>query len=309
MSKIAILFPGQGAQYTGMGKSFYESSDIAKQIYKQAREYLSVNVEKICFDENELINQTLYTQKAIFVTSSAIYETLKNHLSLPVFAMIGFSLGEYTAMYASKIFSFEEMLSLIDFRSKWMEECAKNHPGQMGAIMGGDLDLIETFCKETTKKIGLLQIANYNSPIQKVLSGEITAFDHLKNHLSELGIKRLIMLNVSGAFHSPMMEEAALKMKELVKSKTYQAPQTKVVANATATYLDVEELPESVYRQLSGPVRFEESVQFLISQGVDTFIEVGPGKVLSGLVKKINDQVKVISITEYSDLKELEELK
>ncbi|MGD9910162.1 MAG: ACP S-malonyltransferase [Candidatus Izemoplasmatales bacterium] len=308
MSKIAILFPGQGAQSIGMGKSFYESSETARAVYKKASDYLKVDIEKICFEENDLINQTIYTQKAIFVTSTAIYETLKEKYPIQIDGILGFSLGEYSAMYASGIFSFEEMLSLIEHRATWMEECASKHPGLMGALIGGDAHLIEQFASETTKNIGLLQIANYNSPSQKVLSGVPEAFEHLQNHLLELGIKRLIMLNVSGAFHSPLMEEAALKMKQLVSTLDFKKPKINIVMNATAAYLKINELPELVYKQLSGPVRFEESIRYLIQEGFDTFIEVGPGKVLSGLVKKIDDRVKVKSITEYNDFVNMEEL-
>ncbi len=307
MNKYVVLFPGQGAQYSKMGQSFYNAFPIAKNIYEEATKLLGINMESLCFEENDLLNQTEYTQKAIFVTSIAIYETIKTFLPNP-YAMLGFSLGEYSAMAASNIFAFEDALHLVEQRSLFMEEASLKHPGMMVALLGGDLELLESFCKETTNSIGLLQIANYNSSSQYVLTGVASAFDHLNLHLETLKVRKMIRLNVSGAFHSPLMHEAALKMKELVRNTKKNNPSVQIVVNYNADYLDMNDIENSIQSQIEGPVYFKQSIEKLMNEGVDTFIEVGPGKVLTNLIKKINPDVCVLSINEAEDVIKLEEL-
>ncbi|MBU0997764.1 MAG: ACP S-malonyltransferase [Firmicutes bacterium] len=306
MKKYALMFPGQGAQFVGMGQSFADNDLDSNQIYLKATKNLGSDMKQLCFEENDLMNRTEYAQKAIFVTSAAIYEAFRNKVGILPSALIGFSLGEYTAMYASGMICFENMLKLIDARSKWMEEATIAHPGGMAAIVGGELPDIEKFTKEVTEKIGYLQIANYNSPVQKVLSGSVEAIDYLENHYSQTGAKRFVRLNVSGAFHTPFMHEAAIRMREYFRTMKHKMPKIPIVSNAKATYLEDASAIENIREQMESPVHFEESIRFLIDSGIDLFIEIGPGKVLTGLVKKINPDVQTISINEYEDLYKLE---
>lgn len=308
MRKYALLFPGQGAQYTGMGKSFSENDPDANQIYLKASKNLHVDMKAICFEENDLIKKTEYAQKAIFVTTAAIYEAFQNMIDELPYALVGFSLGEYSAMYASGMICLENMLRLIDARSKWMEEATKEHPGAMAALIGGDIEAIEALCMKITDDVGYLQIANYNSPVQKVLSGTNEAITYLENNFHSTGAKRCVRLNVSGPFHTPFMAKPAKQMKELVKTIGYKTPVIPIVANATGEYLKSSEVIDNIERQIQKPVRFEDSIRYLINQGIDLFIEIGPGTVLTGLVKKIDPEVQTISINEYDDLHKLEEL-
>jgi [acyl-carrier-protein] S-malonyltransferase len=308
MKKYAILFPGQGAQFFGMGKSFYEENNHSRAIYDRATKLLGVDFKTLCFEENDLLNQTLNTQKAIVVTSIAIYRAIDELLIEKPSALIGFSLGEYSALYAGKVFSFELILNLIHQRSIWMQEASMLNPGSMVALLGGDINLVQALCDKVTKEIGYLQISNFNSPVQKVLSGTNKAIDYLLEHYQETNAKRAVKLNVSGAFHSPLMSEAASKMEKLVGLLKYNKPQIPIVMNTNATYLDINNLPKLMKKQIETPVLFEDSIRLLIQDGVSLFIEVGPGQVLSSLVKKISSDAKTISINEISDLSKLEDI-
>lgn len=308
MSSIAVLFPGQGAQYLGMAKDFIQQDAHAKQVFEIAEQQLGINLSHLMFEENDLLSQTEYTQKAIFVASTAIFRTVKSRLRREISAMIGFSLGEYTALHASGVFTLETAIDLIEKRSRWMEEATHFHPGAMAALIGGNLEQIQQFCEETTKTIGLLTIANYNSPLQKVLSGTPEAIQHLMTHFSSLGAKRCVQLNVSGAFHSPLMHTAATKMKEYIESVPQGVASTRVIANATGTDYDWNNLAHTMEQQIESSVLFEKSIRLLYDQGFDTFIEVGPGQVLTGLVKKTLPDARTISIDQWQDLVKLEEL-
>ena len=308
MKKYALMFPGQGAQYVGMGKSFAENDPDSNQIYLKASRNLGIDIKHLCFEENDLLNRTEYAQKAIFVTSASIYEAFQNVVNELPSAVIGFSLGEYSAIFASGMICFENMLKLIDARSKWMEEASLLHPGGMAALVGGDLLTIQDFTKDVSAKIGYLQIANYNSPVQKVLSGSLEAIDYLEQHFTDTGAKRCVRLNVSGAFHTPFMHDAAIKMREYFRSMKYKTPKIPIVCNAKAIYLDDSNAIENIRLQMESPVLFEDSIRFLIKQGIELFIEIGPGRVLTGLVKKIDCELETISINDFEDLKKLEEI-
>ncbi|MDD3123040.1 MAG: ACP S-malonyltransferase [Candidatus Izemoplasmatales bacterium] len=308
MIKYAILFPGQGAQFFGMGKSFYEQNRESKAIYDLASQILGVDLKSLCFEENDMLNQTINTQKSIVVTSIAIYKAIEMLIPEKPYAFVGFSLGEYSALYASKVFSLELILDLINKRSIWMQEASILNPGSMVALQGGDIVLIQDFCDKVTKEIGNLQISNFNSPQQKVLSGTNLAIEYLLENFQETKAKRAVKLNVSGAFHSPLMSEAASKMEKLVSILKYYSPQIPIIMNTNASYLDIKRLPELMKKQIETPVLFEDSIRLLIQEGVSLFIEVGPGQILSSLVKKIDSDVKTISISEISDLSKLEDI-
>lgn len=307
MKKYAIVFPGQGAQYVGMGKSFYDSDAIARSIYIEASKQLSMDMSDICFNENAFLNQTEYTQKAILVTEIAMYEAFKYCFKNPPQAFCGFSLGEYAALYAANVFDFRSILDLLDKRSKWMEDAAQKHPGSMVAVFSSEEALLQDFCQKTTQNIGLLQVANDNSPTQKVLSGTNNAIEELLSRSNELGIKRAVRLNVSGPFHTLLMHEAAVKIRKMVEELKPSINTVPVVMNATAEYLVIEELPTLMEKQMESTVLFQQSIKRLIRDGITHFVEIGPGKVLTGLIKKINPDVKCISINEITDFENWEE--
>lgn len=302
MGKVAVLFAGQGAQYIGMGKSFYNHFSYAKEIYDRAGKILGYDIKEICFQENMKINQTKYTQPAILVTSLAIYQALINEVDLEIDTFLGFSLGEYSALFASGVFSFQDIIYLINKRATYMEECSNKNPGKMCAVIGLDKEVLLEICAKVSKKYGLVKIANYNSPTQFVIAGIDKAVEKVSIEAKEKGARKVVMLNVSGGFHTELMNEAAQKIYEEVKNLTYNKPQKKVIMNATADYLNIEKLPILMKKQIKSAVYFSDSIIKLIDDGIDSFIEIGPGKVLSGLVKKIDKTKKVISLNDITDI-------
>ena len=302
MKKIAVLFAGQGSQYIGMGQDFYNAFDEVKSLYKEASSILGYDLTKICFSENELIHQTEYTQPCILVTSLAIYEVLKNKYQIKPHVVAGFSLGEYSALHASGVFNYQQILYLIKRRAALMSEAAKNRPGKMAAIIGLDQESLKAICEKISNNTGIVQIANYNCPNQLVIGGKEDAVVEACNEAKEQGAKRAIVLNVSGGFHTKLMEEAAQAMYDEIVNTSFKEPHTDIVMNHDANYLDIQRLPDLMKRQIESSVYFEDTLRLMIKDGVDTFIEVGPGNVLSGFVKKIDRSVKVTSIDKLSDL-------
>lgn len=297
--KIAILFAGQGAQVIGMGKEFYLNDSTIQGMYQRASHVLGYDLAKICFEENELIHQTQYTQPAILVTSCAIYNTLKNNYAFTPSVMAGFSLGEYSALHASGVFDFESILYLIKYRAKWMEENATQHKGSMAAILGLDSSILEQIC--TT--VGNVFIANYNCPGQLVISGLEEEVTKVMELAKEQGARRAVKLNVSGAFHSKFMSEAAENIFYEVKKTPSSHPVIDVIMNCSAKKLDYFDLPNLMKRQIESSVYFEESIRYMIEKyNIDTFIEIGPGNVLSGFVRKIDSTKEVITINNLPDL-------
>jgi len=305
MKKIAVLFPGQGAQSIGMGKTFYDQFQTAREVINHASSFYGEDLTKLIFEENDRIHQTLNTQKAIITTSLSIYHVLKERLGRDFDATIGFSLGEYAALYAAGVFDFETTFELIRLRGIWMEEASTKFPGGMIALVGGSIEDIQKLCNFYIEQGYLCQIANFNSPLQKVLSCSREILDEIIEHASEFGIKRAVKLNVSGAFHSPFMSEAALQMESQVLKTTSNPPSIDIIMNATHKELDYAELAETMKQQMEGPVYFEDSVRHLVEKGIEVFIEVGPGNVLTSLIKKMGFDVQAISINEVSDLDKL----
>jgi [acyl-carrier-protein] S-malonyltransferase len=305
MSKIAFVFPGQGAQYFGMGKDFYDNSSEARKIFDKASELGNINIKQLCFEENEQLNITQYTQIAMLTVCSAILKEIESRQFKPQ-VCAGLSLGEYSALVAVDILSFEDAFKIVQKRGIYMQE-AVPVGGAMSAIIGFDTQKIEEICNETE---GIVQIANYNCPGQIVISGEEAAVEAAGAAMSEAGAKRVIKLNVSGPFHSKMLKEAGRKLREALEYANINEVTIPYVCNVTADYV-TEKAPiaELLERQVSSSVKWQQSVEKMLENGVDTFIEIGPGRTLSGFIKKIDRNVKVINIDKYEDLEKLAEIK
>ncbi len=300
--KTAILFPGQGAQGIGMGKDLYEHYEESKRIFEVAASILDWDIKEVCFEDSQgIINQTRYTQAALFTTNIAAYEALKAH-GIKADAVIGFSLGEYSAITASGALGFEETLKLVEKRAGYMEVCAKEHPGGMVAVIGLEIDKIEEVCKKVTKEVGPVEIANDNCPGQVTLSGTKEALELAMPYLKEAGAKRVLPLQVSGAFHSSLMQDAAGALEKEIKHIIFNEVDVPIVSNVTADYMNKEQIITHIPLQVIRGVRFRESILRLIDEGFDTFIEVGPKRTLSNLVKKISAHVKVLNVEDQTTL-------
>ncbi len=298
MSKTAFMFPGQGAQYIGMGKDFYEKEETAKEIFEKAGSITGLDMPSICFVENDRLSITEYTQIAMLTVETAILKVLEERGIRPD-VTAGLSLGEYGAIVACGAMRAEEAFAVVRRRGVYMQE-AVPEGGAMAAVMGIGADVIEEVCQNT---LGIVSIANYNCPGQIVITGEEKAVNEAGETLKEKGAKRVVPLNVSGPFHSQMLTGAGERLRkdlEKVQISEFSIP---YVANLTADYVsspaDIRDLLE---KQISSPVRWQQSVERMLADGVDTFVEIGPGKTLSSFVKKINREVTVLNIDKYEDL-------
>lgn len=300
--KIAFLFSGQGAQYAGMGKDLYNHYTESQQVFDKASDILDWDVKEVCFeDKNALINQTRYTQAALFTTSIAAFNAAKAQGIVPS-VVLGFSLGEYSALVASGALTFEEALKIVDKRAYYMDECAKQKDGKMAAVIGLQKDVIDEVCQYIQNEGLELVVANDNCPGQVVISGEKTAIEKATSLLKEKGARRVMPLNVSGAFHSPLMNEAANSLKEELIHFNFNEVTTPIISNVTADYMNKEEIIKNIPLQIVKGIRFRESIEKLISEGFDTFIEVGVKKILCSFVSKIASDVKVFNIEDEASL-------
>lgn len=298
MGKIAFIFPGQGAQYAGMGKDFYEQIPVCRRTYEEAEKVTGLPVAELCFEENDKLNITEYTQIAMLVTSVAMMRALEEK---GIFSDVnaGLSLGEYGALVASGVLSFEDACQVVRARGIYMQE-AVPVGGAMSAVLGLESSIIEEICEKTE---GIVQIANYNCPGQIVISGEQAAVDAASIQLKEAGAKRVVPLKVSGPFHSQMLVGAGEKLSEKLGEVTIHEIEKPYLSNVTASYVtEKEQVKELLTRQVSSSVRWQQSVECMIEDGVDTFIEIGPGKTLSGFMRKINRNVRSLSIEKTEDL-------
>ena len=303
MHKTAFLFPGQGAQYVGMGKDFYDTYDICKKTYQLASEASGLDVEQICFTENEQINITEYTQIAMLATEVAILRVVEQ-LGVKADVAAGLSLGEYGALAAAGVMSDEDLFYTIRKRGIFMQEAVPTG-GAMAAVLGLDATVIEKICDEVD---GQVSIANYNCPGQIVITGATEAVQAAGEQLTAVGAKRVVPLKVSGPFHSPMLQYAGQRLAGVLESVTINQPRIPYIANVTADYVtDSAQVKDLLSKQVEASVRWQQSIERMLADGVDTFLEIGPGKTLSGFMRKINRDVTVINIEKVEDLEKLKE--
>ena len=296
--KTAFLFPGQGAQKCGMGESFVKYDEAAKKVYENASRLLDLDMEELVFTENKKLDMTEYTQAAMVTTGIAMLKVIEK-TALKADVCAGLSLGEYEALYLAGAISEEDAIVLARHRGKLMQEAVPLGVGTMAAVLNLDAAVIE----DCLKDIENVWIANYNCPGQIVISGTVEAVEKAGEKLKEAGAKRVLPLNVSGPFHSGLLKPAGDKLYEYLKNVEIKKPTIPYVANYTAEFVyDYKDIKELLRKQVFGSVRFEQSIRNMLKEGVDTFIEIGPGKVLSGFVKKIDKEVKVYSIETVEDM-------
>lgn len=304
MSKIAFVFPGQGAQYTGMGKDFYENFDRAKEVFAVANEVSGMSMEELIFQENENLHITKYTQIAMLTVEIAILKVLQEK-GIHSEVNAGLSLGEYGALVASGVLSVHDALEVVVKRGAYMQEAVPTG-GAMTAVMGLSNDVIEKVCGETE---GIVSVANYNCPGQTVITGEEDAVNRAAESLKEAGAKRCIPLKVSGPFHSKMLEEAGKKLEQELEKVEIQEIDVPYITNVTADYVtDKNQVKSLLERQISSSVCWQQSVERMVQDGVDTFIEIGPKKTLTGFLKKIAPEAKGYNVETIADLEKLLEV-
>lgn len=300
MKEVAYIFPGQGAQYVGMGRSIYENFDIVHSLFDKACHMLGYDLTKVCFEgPKEMLSRTSISQPAILTVSIATLRVLE--LACPninVKVTAGLSLGEYSGLVAAGSLSFDDAVYLVKKRGEFMDETSLKNPGKMLCILGLSLDLVQKICKQTNT-----EIANLNCPGQVVVSGRV---DDIKN-VYEMALKedaRAVYLDVSGPFHSSLMDEASMQLKKVLKDINIQPPRFPIVCNINAQYTSSSsDIINNLVTQVNHLTKWEESMRAIAQKGIDTFLEIGPGQVLRGLMRKINPDIKVINIETLEDIK------
>ncbi|MEZ3505276.1 MAG: ACP S-malonyltransferase [Lachnospiraceae bacterium] len=301
MRKTAFIFPGQGAQYAGMGQDFYKSFSVCRQVFDIASEASGLDIAKLCFEENEQLNQTEYTQICMLAVEAAILKAVEQQ-GVASDVNAGLSLGEYGALAASGAMELDDAFRVVRRRGILMQEAVPSG-GAMAAVLALDAAVIEEVCQGIN---GIVSIANYNCPGQIVITGEEEAVEAACRELKAAGAKRTVRLKVSGPFHSPMLAGAGEKLGEVLAGVKLKEFATPYITNVTADYVtSTEEIKALLCRQVASGVRWQQSMERMLADGVDTFIEIGPGKTLSGFMRKINRDVKMMNIENVADFEKV----
>jgi [acyl-carrier-protein] S-malonyltransferase len=297
LGKIAFVFPGQGAQAVGMGKDAYESLPAAKDIFDRADAALGFSISKLAFEgPEETLRQTANTQPALLATSVALLEVYRAHGLKPDF-VAGHSLGEYSALVAAGVLQFDDAVRLVRARGQFMEQAVPGGQGAMAAVLGAEREPLEELCRDITATAGLVELANVNCPGQIVVSGTAAGIAAVLERGKEAGAKRVIPLEVSGPFHSSLMQPAADRLAGELERAEFRDAAVPVIANVHALPVTSgAEIRGLLAKQVVSPVLWEDTVRYLIGQGVDTFVEIGSGTVLAGLIRKIDKSVQVVSV-------------
>ena len=304
MSKIAFIFPGQGAQICGMGQDFYEQTETAKEIFDKASEILGFSMPELCFEKNDRLDITEYTQPAMVTASIAMMKVFMERTGITPSVAAGLSLGEYPAMAAAGVMSAEDAIRTVRQRGILMQEAVPVGEGAMAAILALDAAAIEA----VTGAMEGVWIANYNCPGQIVISGKKAAVEEACEKLKAAGAKRALLLNVSGPFHSGMLTVAGEKLAQVLADVEIHTPRIPYVANVNAQFVTTAEpVKDLLTRQVSSSVRWQQSVEAMINDGVDTFIEIGPGRTLAGFMKKISKEVKTMNVEKLEDIEKVAE--
>ena len=299
---VAFIFPGQGAQVTGMGKDFYEQTETGRRVFDKASELLGFSMPELCFEPDERLDLTEYTQAAMVTTSIAMMKVLMEQQGIAPDVAAGLSLGEYCALAAAGAMSEEDAITAVRKRGILMQQAVPAGIGGMAAVLGMEAAAIEAVLEE----IEDVQIANYNCPGQIVISGKKEAVELAGEKLKGAGAKRVIPLNVSGPFHSRMLAEAGRELGKALEQVEIYPLKIPYVANVTAEYVtDEKEIKGLLERQVSSSVRWQQSVEAMVAAGVDTFVEIGPGKTLSGFMRKINRNVRTVNIEKVEDVEKI----
>ena len=298
MSKIAFIFPGQGAQKAGMGKDFYENSKTAAEVIDRASELLGLDMKALCFEENDLLDQTEYTQAALVTVCMAMEKVLRERGLAPD-VTAGLSLGEYCAIASAGGMSTENAITTVRKRGILMQNAVPGGQGAMAAVLGLDAGKIEEVLADRSG----VMIANYNCPGQIVITGWKEDVEQAADALKEAGAKRVLPLNVSGPFHSSLLEQAGEELGKELEQVDFSDLPIPYVTNVTAEYVtDITKTKELLARQVASSVRWQQSMELLIADGVDTFVEIGPGRTLAGFLRKINREVKVYNVGTWEDV-------
>ncbi len=306
MSKTVFLFPGQASQYVGMGSDLYENYDFAKSVYDQANDIMGYDIQEISFNGPiEVLKQTNITQPAIFIHSYIAAKLLLEKGITPGY-VAGHSLGEYTAATIAGCIDFSAGLKLVKIRGELMNNAGKQNPGTMAALMGPEPEQVSELC-EKVSDTGIVKPANFNSPGQIVISGEINAVHKAMDLSKEYGVRKAVELTVSAAFHSPLMESAGKGLNEAIDNTKFSKPACPVVSNVgAAPEIEVDKIKNNLKVQLLNPVLWQNSMEFLLEQNCDRYYETGPGKVLQGLMKRINRKQPVTGIDTVEDINKAE---
>lgn len=302
--RTAFIFPGQASQYVGMGKDLYETEGMAKALFDRADDILPFDLKRICFEgPAEELTQTRVTQPAIFV-HSVITSLLLSPRGIDIHAAAGHSLGEYSALVATGALQFDDALAVVALRGELMQNAGDERPGTMAAIIGLAVEKIEEICASASTENEVVVAANMNAPGQVAISGDVVAVHRAMELAKEAGAKRALQLNVSGAFHSPLMAPAAEKLAEQLEKTPFRPPSVAIYQNVTAKpTTDSDVIKKRLIEQLTHPVRWVETIEAIVGDGVERFVEVGPGAVLQGLNKRIAKGLPVIGVGTVDELK------